>query len=143
MYSTLSVGLWWFILTVALFWKVWFPFHAKSYEVKHKNKYIHITCAILGLLIPLVPIIALMCSFAVQLESAESPGTDFVSGGMGFSTVRFPPLPCNGNNKSVVFYTIILPTNILLASGITLTILIFWLVHKVSPKNSVQSNLIS
>lgn len=129
-YSTLSVALWWFMLTAALFWKIWFPFSAKMCETKRKVKYIHIGCALAGLLIPFTPVIALMANFAQRVKS--DPSTDFVSGGLGFTSVRFPPLPCNGNSKIIVFYTNILPSNLILAAGITLILLIFWLVHRVS-----------
>ena len=128
-YSTLAVALWWLMLTAALFWKIWFPFNAKMREAKHQVKYIHAGCGLAGFLVPFIPIISLMASFVQQAKL--DPSTDFVSGGLGFSPVRFPPQPCNGNNKDVVFYTIILPSTLILAAGITLILLIFWLVHRV------------
>ncbi len=129
-YCILSGALWWFMLTAALFWKIWFPFNAKMRETKHQIKYIHIGCGLAGLLIPFIPVIAHMASFAQRVQS--DPSTDFISGGLGFTFVRFPPLPCNGRSKNISFYAIILPTNIMLAVGITLILLIFWLVHRVS-----------
>lgn len=131
-YSTLSVALWWFMLVAALFWKIWFPFNAKIHEVKLHVKYIHIGCVIIGVMIPFIPIIALMSGFAESLKSDNPLNRTFISGGLGFVGVRFPPISCNGYDKVIIFYAIILPTNIILTSGITLTILIFWLVHKVS-----------
>ena len=131
-YASLSVAVWWFMLTAALFWKIWFPFNAKTLEAKHQVKYIHISCGVVGLLIPFISVIAPMASFAQRAKS--DPFTDFVSGGLGFMSVRFPPQPCNGNNKDIAFYTNILPTNLILAAGITLILLIFWLVHRVSTK---------
>ena len=129
-YSTLSVALWWFMLTAALFWKIWFPFNAKKCEAKHQVKYIHIGCGLAGFLIPFIPVITHMSSFAQRAKS--DPTIDFVSGGLGFTSVRFPPLPCNGNSKVIIFYTNIFPSNLILAAGITLILLIFWLVHRVS-----------
>ena len=131
MYSTLSVAIWWFFLTATLFWKIWFPFHARRIETAHKLHYIHITCVIIGVLVPFIPIISLMSAFSVMLDSQDPPKPTFWKGGLGFASARFPPLPCNGNDKNVLFYSDILPSDIILASGITLIILIFWLVHKV------------
>ena len=129
-YSTLSVALWWFMLIASLLWKIWFPYNAKMCQTKHQIKYIHIGCGLAGFLIPFTPIIAHMASFAQRAKSDLN--TDFVSGGLGFIFVRFPPLPCNGNSKVIAFYTNILPSDLILAAGITLILLIFWLVHRVS-----------
>lgn len=120
------------MLMAALFWKIWFPLNARMRKTKGKIKYIHIACALIGIFVPFIPIIALMSSFAERVNSDTSLDLDFLDGGLGFVTVRFPPLPCNGNNKVIIFYMNILPTDILLALGITFVILIYWLVHKVS-----------
>ena len=128
-YSTLSAALWWFMLTAALFWKIWFPINARLWEKKKRIKYIHLGCICIGVFVPFIPLITLMSSFARRVSSDSS--LSFVAGGLGFASVRFPPLPCNGNDKQIIFYTHILPTDILLATGITFIILIFWLVHKV------------
>ena len=130
-YSTLASAIWWFMLTISLFWKLWFPFNARLRESKRQIKYIHLGCVLIGVLVPLIPIIGLMSDFAARVNSSTSNLT-FVDGGMGFTSIRFPPVPCNGNSKALVFYTNILPTNIILAVGINIIILIFWLVHKVS-----------
>ena len=129
-YGATSADLWWFMLTAALFWKIWFPLDAKMREAKHQVKYIHLGCGLAGLLIPFIPVIANMASFAQRAKS--DPSIDFVSGGLGFTSIRSPPLTCNGNSKAIVFYATILPSNLLLAAGTTLTLLIFWLVHRVS-----------
>ena len=129
-YVSVSNAIWWFMLVVALFWKIHFPLHSRSFEVsKKKKKYLHIGCGLAGLLFPLVPVIALMVGFAVKVKSS---GGSFISGGLGFTHVRFPPIPCNGNDKAIIFYTVIFPIDLLLVVGITLTVLILWIVHKVS-----------
>lgn len=130
-YCTLAAGIWWLMLTISLFWKLWFPFNARLRESKHQIKYIHLGCVLIGVLVPFIPIIALMSGYAVKVQSDPSNVT-FVSGGMGFSSIRSPPIPCNGNSKVIVFYSNIFPTNIMLAIGINFIMLIFWLVHKVS-----------
>ncbi|ORU95081.1 MAG: hypothetical protein A6F71_10480 [Cycloclasticus sp. symbiont of Poecilosclerida sp. M] len=133
-YSTLSVALWWFMLTAALFWKIWFPINARLRETKHHIKYIHIVSVLIGALTPLIPVIALMSRFADNVNTDTTSNTTFLQGGLGFASVRFPPVPCNGNSKVIIFYTNILPADILLATGITFIVLIFWTVHKVSSR---------
>ena len=128
-YASLSLSLWWFMLTAALFWKIWFPFNAKKCEANHQVKYIHIGCGIAGFLIPFIPVIAHMASFAQQAKS--DPAIEFVSGGFGFIFANFPPLVCHGRSKVVIFYSTILPITLLLAVGITFILLIFGLVHRV------------
>ena len=130
-YSTLSVAIWWFFLTAAVFWKIWFPFHARSFKMANQLKYIHTICGIAGFFIPFAPMIALMSAYSKAVKTQDPP-TTFVKGGMGFASVRSPPFPCNGNDKTVLFYSVIMPSDIILATGITLIILIFWLVHKVN-----------
>lgn len=130
-YSTLAAAVWWFMLVAAIFWKIWFPFNAKMHESKGHVKYIHIGCVVTGILVPFIPIIGFMSGFAVSLRSDNPSNRTFISGGLGFVGVRFPPLPCNGYNDVILFYTEILPTNLILTFGITLIILTFWLVHKV------------
>ena len=102
-YSTLSAALWWFMLTAALFWKIWFLINALLREKKGQVKYIHITCIAIGVLVPFIPLIALMSGFAERVKSDTTSNTTFLEGGLGFSTVRFPPLPCNGNDKQTIF----------------------------------------
>ena len=132
-YSTLSLALWWFMLAAALSWKIWFPIKAKMFEKNGRDKLIHISCALAGFLIPFIPIIAHMATFAKTANS--DPNLSFLSGGLGFAFVRYPPLPCNGLNVEVVFYTNIFPADIILTAGITLILLMLLRVHRVSSYN--------
>ena len=136
-YSTVAASLWWFMLTAVFFWKIWFPLHARSWQETKKNKYLHFGCCLLGILVPVIPVISLMVGFAIQINPSNDE-LSFLSGGLGFSLARFPPLPCFGTNQAITFYSIVLPTDILLTAGITLTILVFWTVHRVSHIYSVM-----
>ena len=133
-YNILSIALWWFMLATSLFWKIWFPINARLWEKRHYIKYIHIASIFIGVVTPLIPLIALMSSFAKHVNTDTTSNTTFLQGGLGFAPVRFPPLPCSGNSKVIIFYTNILPTDILMATGITFIVLIFWKVHRVSLK---------
>ena len=131
-YTTLAAAVWWLMLTVALFWKIWFPFNARHQQSKGQIKYIHLGCGLTGLLVPLIPVIAHVSAYAAEFNSKPSNNVSFVSGGLGFTSIRFPPVPCNGRSEEIIFYTNILPADIMLGIGITLITLIFWMVHKVS-----------
>ena len=121
--------------TTALLWKIQFPFHARSFETSHRVKYIHIGCVVAGFLLPLIPVITSMITFAVKLKSDEvrkSKGITFASGGMGYGLTRFPPILCTGTNKNAVFYALALPINLIVMYGITVLIFLFYSIHKVS-----------
>ena len=138
-YTLLQLTLWWMFHTTALLWNIQFPFHARSFKTAHRVKYIHIGCVVAGLIIPLVPIITSMVTFAVELESDEirkSRNITFASGGMGYGLIRFPPILCTGRNKNAVFYALVLPINLILMYGITVLIFLFYSIHKVSLYNT-------
>ena len=48
-----------------------------------------------------------------------------------YQITRFPPLFCNPS-KEIRFYTMCLPLCIIVATGMVLAIIMFWILHKVS-----------
>ena len=96
----------------ALFWKVQFPLHSRSYEKARRIKYIHLICVILALVLPLVPVI-----------TVASKG--------GFTITRYPTFLCTGSDADATYYTIVLPIVIILGIGTTVLVLVFWKIHKV------------
>ena len=135
LYILLQVAFWWFFHIAAFFWKVKFPFHARSVAKSSKVKHIHIGCVIAGLMLPLVPIIAVMGDFALKLTNDEflkSNNVTFTSGGLGFTTTTFPVAFCNPVNEKLPFYVLVVPIIILLAIGSVLLVLIIHQIHKVS-----------
>ena len=133
-----QLALWWLFHIVSLFWKIKFPFHARSFEMSGKFKYIHIICVIVGIMLPLLPIISSMAKFAVDIRKQNNNSTSqikndlFLSGGLGFRSTRFPAILCSGTDADVIFYSVILPIDIILASGCTMLITVLWSVHRVS-----------
>ena len=118
-YGLFQIIVWWFCHELSLFWKIRFPFHARSFETSHRIKYVHITMVIVGLLLPALPVIV---TFAIAARDSR-----------GFGLIRFPPILCSGLQRDATFYSLVLPINILLAVGIPLLIIIFWTIHKVIP----------
>ena len=134
-YTLLQLTLWGIFHTTVLLWKIRFPFHARSFERAHGIKYIHIGCVVAGLILPLVPVITSMVTFAVELESDEirkSRNITFVSGGMGYGLTQFPPILCSGTNDKAVYYSRILLINLILIYEITVLVFVFYIIHKVS-----------
>jgi len=116
-YGLFQLAVWWFLHVVSLFWKIRFPFHARSFETAHRLKYIHITMVIVGLVLPTLPIIV---AFTAGNSSTR-----------GFGLTRFPPILCTSLQRDSTFYSLVLPINLLIAIGVPLLIIIFWIIHKV------------
>jgi len=113
-YGIFQLAVWWFCHVVSLFWKIRFPFHARSFETAHRIKYIHITMVIVGLVLPTLPVIVAF--------TAGNPST------RGFRLTRFL---CTSWQRDPTFYSLVLPINIVLAIGVPLLIILFWIIHKV------------
>ena len=80
-----------------------------------------------------------MADFAVELESdviRQARNITFASGGLGFQIIRFPPILCFGGDDDAVFYSTVLPVNILLVLGSTELVFIFYGLLKVSLQGS-------
>ena len=114
-YGLFQVAVWWFCHEISIFWGLRFPFHARSFEKAHRTKYIHITMVIVGLVLPALPVI-------VTFTTGDPSG---------FGLTRFPPILCTGLQRNATFYSLVLPINILMAIGIPLLVIIFWIIHKV------------
>jgi len=93
------------------------PFHARSFEATHRLKYIHIATVIVGLVLPTLPVIVTFTA-----------GNPSIQGDLDMTS--FPPVLCT-SLKDPTFYSLVLPINILLAIGVPLLIIVFWIIHKV------------
>ena len=120
-YGLFQLSVWWF------FWKIKFPFHARSFEASHRTKYVHITMVAVGLVLPALPVI-------VTFTTGDPSG---------FGLTRFPPILCTGLQRDSTFYSLVLPVNILVAIGIPLLIIIFWIIHKVMIVHTQMGHIIA
>ena len=109
-YFLLNLTLWWFFHVSSIFWKLSFPMHARKHQ--QKQKWIHMTLVLAGVLIP-----------CIGVAAALATG--------GYTLNRFPPLFCGAVNPDVQYYSVWLVINILVAVAITMIVLMFWKVHKV------------
>ena len=77
---------------------------------------IHAVCVVLGLTIPLLPVLTtIIHSLAVDYSATEG-----LPSGLGFGLATFLPILCYTLNKDVVFFSFILPITLLMVMGITL-----------------------
>ena len=112
-YTYTQATIWWLCHIAAMFWGLHFPFQAHRFEVMNKTKYIHLTVILLGLFLPLIPVVV---SFATG----------------GFDFVRFPPIVCTAASRTATFYSLVSPTAIAAATGLMLLVFIFWTISKVN-----------
>lgn len=127
-YLLLQINLWWVLHMITLFWKVYFPIHARVLKSTRRLKIVHAVCVITALLVPLIPVAAPFISNTLTEARAQQP----VTGTHGFGFTLFPPILCSGINENVTFYTLILPNVLLLLVGTVTLILAIWKIHKVS-----------
>ena len=104
----LQLALWAVFLVVVMFFGVVLPLRNQQLDVSGKIKYIHITMVLLGLILPCVPV-----------------AVTFGTGGFSFRDTVFPPIICLGVDRGATVYSLSIVWSILIATGISLLILVF------------------
>ena len=122
-YVVMQLLLWWLWHTVAVFWAVAWPFHARKFNTSRNTKYLHIMFALASLLLPVAPVLVILF---VQTTS----GSLKIQG--GFTITRSPTFACAGHDIHINFWTYIFPISLVLAIGVTLLVFILRIVIKVS-----------
>lgn len=125
-YSLMFLSLWWICHIVIIYWKFQFPFHARNWELDGKMKYVHLVSMILIILLSFIPLMVIMI-----VDWQRKTAGQIIMGTLGFGKTRFHPLVCTATHRGTVYYSLILPINLLVIVGVTLLILSIWLVHKV------------
>ena len=122
-YVVMQLLLWWLWHTVAVFWAVAWPFHAKKLNISRNTKYLHIIFALASLLLPVAPVLIILF---VQTTSGD------LDIQRGFTITRSPPFACTGHDIHVNFWAYIFPISLVLAIGVTLLVFILRIVIKVN-----------
>ncbi len=125
-YRAVQFNIWWVLHVSSMFLSVVFPYRTRALRISKKLTYIHVACVLVGLFLPVVPIIAAMSHHAVEAKSGAMP-----QGRLGFGLRAFPPSLCSVIYGDVTFYSLILPNYILVLIGVVILILTIWQVHKV------------
>ena len=111
----LQLALWAVFHVAVVFLAVVFPLYNWELDISGKIKYIHITMVLVGLILPCVPV-----------------AVTFGTGGFAFGDTRFPPIICFGRDRGATVYSLTIPESVLVATGISLLIVVFWKIIKVS-----------
>lgn len=120
-YGILQLIIWWVCHVSILFWKIRFPFHARSFDQSGRTKYIHVACILVSLLVPLTPVLAII------LNNLDGQGV----GTVGFTITRFPPLLCSSPDANATFYALVVPVILVVGTGLTMLVFMLWFLHKV------------
>ena len=119
-YVTMLLLLLWLWHTVAVFWAVAWPLHARKFNTSSNTKYLHLIFVFASLLLPVAPTL-------VVLLVSSTQGTK-----SGFVITRAPPFVCAGHDTRVNFWAYIFPISVILAIGVTLLILMLRIVITVN-----------
>ena len=57
----------------------------------------------------------------------------------GFGLTSFPPTNCDSLQMDPIFYSLVLPINLILVTGIPMLIIMFWIIHKVNQCIATQA----
>ena len=126
-------SLWSLFYISTVLWAVRFPFKYREFMQTGNIKYLHFSCLIVGLCLPLLSVIASMANFAVDIKTDPILGNvTFLSGGLGYRPSQFPPIICTVGHPDTTFYSLILPLQISLGLTGTALVLTFYFIYKVS-----------
>ena len=107
-------GYWWFSHTIAVFWSVWFPVHARKIHHTRYIKFIHISVIVIALTLPMIPV-----------------GILFGTGGYVLSSYTTSLSTCIPRNLTTAMYVSVLPMCIVISTGITFNLLTVWKLLKI------------
>eukprot|EP00731_Ephydatia_muelleri_P010669 Em0005g1255a len=110
-FCLMELAVLWIFHVAVIFWNVIFPLQVMDFNSRHWMKYIHALIVCVALLIP-----------------ATTVAVVFGTG--GFVSGTFPPLLCVSKSSEAAFYALVLPISIIIPSGVTLLLVVFWNVHK-------------
>ena len=82
----------------------------KTFKNKRHFQYVHLIMLGVPIVLPCIPLAAVLATGGWRLAS-------------------FPPFQCFARNNNVIYYTFILPASIMMATGITLIILILHVLY--------------
>ena len=120
--------LWWFFHLCIFFHKVVCPFHANRMKKMGQHKYIFTTIVLLGMythcqvchyyhtIALFVPLPAVIVSLSVEEHH--------------YKVLHFPPSICI-SSRAMSFYSIIVIIDVLVAIGVYLLIIVFWIIKRV------------
>ena len=108
----------WIFQVVVTFWRLVFPYHSNYWERRGIMKYIHIAAVLSCLVLP-----------------AVMPIATFSTG--GYVSVDYLPQLCTPLSVPVFHFSLVIPTSIILATGLSLICTYTWILIKVCNQMTV------
>lgn len=108
-FTVITSNFWWLFHTISVFWKVWFPFHARQFDISGHTKYLHIATLIIAPIFSTIPV-----------------GVAFGTGGFVINSLIPGFRNCVNRSSESYFYLFILPICVIVAIGTTLILLTMW-----------------
>ena len=122
-YFPFQLVIWWLFHILSIYVLIFHPFKAKSLLASSRLKYIHLALVAVGLLAPLLgPITSTLHNLSDETDPWR----------VGYRVLFYPPIGCRNSKREVFFYTVVLPTHLIVILGITFLILVFWKLLKAS-----------
>ncbi len=132
-YVVFQLSIWWLIHTIMLTYSIRYPFQAQMVLVKgRKRTTLHMICVVLGMLLPMAPILASVADYTVDVEKHTAGQSVTSIHGFGFGAPDYPPIICTAINKDIIFYSSIVPMGVVLGIGGSVLTVCVWLIQKVS-----------
>ena len=108
----MQLALWWLLHIIVIFSGITFPFKARSIRAAGRCRYVHVVMVTIGLIVPCVPV-----------------AVSFVRRGYGSVS---PTFLCTPRDGAASFYSLVLPISIFLATGISMLVIMFVGITKVT-----------
>lgn len=110
-YGVLQISLWVLFHAIGVFLGIVFPFFYRKIREEGKIIYVHISTAVLAIVLPAIPaLLHLIDGYAIASSSVDT---------------------CTGRNGTITYFTMILPISVVLASATTMLVIIFQKILKV------------
>ena len=105
---------WWLSHTIAVFWSVWFPVHARKIHLTRYIKLIHVITIVITFTLSVIPV-----------------GVLFRTGGYVLYSYTVSLSTCFPRNTTTAMYIVTLPICIALPTGMTFNLLTVWKLLKI------------
>lgn len=117
-YLFLQLIVWWLCHIVSLFALIFYPVRAKNLMNSKRVRCLHISVAIMGMVLPSLSPLASIISGVVK------------DGSPGYRALIYPPNSCSATQRDIQLYTFALPLSFMVSAGVTCLLLIFWKLYK-------------
>ena len=121
-YNSLQLLVWWLSHVISIYLLIVYPLQAKTFLKTNKIHYVHAAIVATGLLAPTIPVLITLLADIDQEDHPER---------LGYRIFLYPATTCANVRGSIHFYTVNVPSNIMITTGVMFLLVIFWKLYKV------------